>query len=48
MEMTGCKACKKTKMKKTKVGIVILGFYLIIASIYGTIEFIKTIIDLFK
>ena len=47
-EIKGCKSCKKTKMKNTKVGIVILGFFLIITSVYGTIELIKDIISLFK
>ena len=48
MENKECKECKKTDMSQMKVGIVILGFYLMGSSVYGTIVLIKNLIELFK
>jgi hypothetical protein len=45
---TGCKSCKQTGPGSFQIGGIILGSYMLFASIYGTIEIIKHIINLFK
>lgn len=51
MENTPQKDCKKCKQKGPgviQIGTIILGFYIIISSVYGTMTFIKDIIEYFK
>lgn len=42
-----CKKCGKPSSYK-HIGIIVLGFYVLTATIYGTIEILKQIISLFK
>jgi len=51
MENTLQKDCKKCKQKGPgviQIGSIILGFYIVISSVYGTMTFIKDIIEYFK
>lgn len=43
-----CKTCKQSGLTKFQKGSVILGLYILISAIYGTVEFIKDIILYFK
>ena len=43
-----CSKCNQTGPSKLQWGSIILGFYLLGASVYGTIEIVKDIISLFK
>lgn len=43
-----CKTCKQKGPGTFQIGSIILGFYVLITSIYGTIELFKGIIYLFK
>jgi hypothetical protein len=44
-----CKNCKKiTKMSKSEIAVALLGTYVLFSSIYGTIEIIGKIKDLFN
>lgn len=42
----GCNECKKKGVSKTQIGTIILGFYILFASIYGTIQLVKHLINL--
>ena len=43
-----CKTCKQKGPGAFQIGSIILGFYILISSIYGTVEIVKDIIELFK
>ena len=43
----GCQACKKS-FTSTQKGLIILSIYVLLSSIYGTIELIKNLIEIFK
>lgn len=43
-----CNECKKTPFDAKQVPIILLGFYILFSSVYGTIEIVKDIISLFK
>ena len=43
-----CKTCKQSGLTNFQKGSVILGLYILISAIYGTVEFIKDIISYFK
>lgn len=44
-----CNSCKsKNGVNNVKWGVIILGFYLLGSSIYGTIEIVKNIIESLK
>lgn len=44
-----CKKCKqKNGVSKTQIGGIVVGTYVLFASIYGTIVIINKIIDLFN
>ena len=43
-----CKTCKEKGPGTFQIGTIILGFYILFISIYGTIELFKGIISLFK
>ena len=45
-EVNGCNTCKKGISKK-QYGMVILGFYILGSSIYGTVQLIKSISSFF-
>jgi hypothetical protein len=45
-QVNGCKTCKKG-LSTTQKSMMFLGFYIILTSIYGTIELIKLISNLF-
>jgi hypothetical protein len=42
-----CKTCKSKKLSKTHWLIMIGSFYLLFASVYGTVKLIKELINLF-
>lgn len=42
-----CKKCKQTKIPAKQIGMIVLGFYVLFSSIYGTIQIISKIKDLF-
>lgn len=42
-----CKTCKRKSLSKSHWIIVISSFYLLFASVYGTIKLIKELISLF-
>ena len=41
----GCNECKKKGVSKTQIGTIILGFYILFTSIYGTIQLVKYLIN---
>jgi len=41
----GCKTCKQKGPSPFQIGTIILGFYLLSTSIYGTVVIIRNIID---
>jgi len=43
----GCKTCKQKGPGPVQVGSIILGSYLLFASIYGTITIVKEIMNYF-
>jgi hypothetical protein len=43
-----CKTCKQKGPGTLQIGTIVLGFYILFASIYGTIEFFKDIISCLK
>jgi hypothetical protein len=43
-----CKTCKQKGPGTLQIGSIILGFYILISSIYGTIFFLKEIVNFFK
>lgn len=48
-ETQGCKKCNQTKGIPTKqIVSIILGTYVLFAAIYGTIELVNKLINLFK
>jgi hypothetical protein len=47
-EKTNCKKCKQTGPSIKQIGMITLGFYLLISSGYGTYIFIKNIISFFN
>ena len=42
-----CKKCSKTSSYK-HIGVIVLGTYVLFATIYGSIELFKDLISLFK
>lgn len=42
-----CNECNQKGISKNQIGTIILGFYLLGAAIYGTIQIVKDIINLF-
>ena len=45
---SGCKSCKQKGPGPVQIGSIILGFYILGTSIYGTIVLFKDIISLFR
>jgi len=43
----GCKSCKQKGPGGFQIGTIILGFYILISSGYGTVEIFKNIYDFF-
>ena len=41
MEKKKCKSCKKTKLNKKEITLLIIAGYIFVTSVYGTIHFIK-------
>ena len=46
-QVTGCKQCQKG-LSTTQKGLVTLSIYILCTSVFGTIELIKYLIELFK
>jgi hypothetical protein len=44
----GCKSCKSKNPIKNPKGMMVIGGYILFATIYGTIELFKHIISWFK
>ena len=44
----GCKKCKQKGPGTFQIGSIILGFYVLFSSIYGTIELVKSMISWVK
>ena len=47
IELPGCKTFKdkSNNPRKTKVGVIVFGSYLLFRSVYGTIQLIKYVIN---
>ncbi len=43
-----CKTCNQTGPGKVQLGVIIVGFYMIFSSIYGTIQMVKDVINYFR
>jgi len=43
-----CKTCKQKGPGKFQIATIVMGFYLLSSSIYGTIVIIRNIIDFFN
>jgi hypothetical protein len=43
-----CQSCKQTGPGKVQIGVIVVGFYMIFTSIYGTIQIVKELINYFK
>jgi hypothetical protein len=44
----GCKTCKNNKLTTSQIWMVILSVFILITSIYGTIQLVKDIASFFK
>jgi hypothetical protein len=44
-QTSGCKKCKQKGPGALQIGSIIVGFYILFSSIYGTIEISKSIIS---
>ena len=42
----GCKKCKQRGVSKKQIGMIVLGFYILFSSIYGTIVLFNKLKDL--
>jgi hypothetical protein len=47
-QTSGCKKCKQKGPGALQIGSIIVGFYILFSSIYGTIEIGKSIISWVK
>jgi hypothetical protein len=47
-QTTGCKKCKQKGPGLIQIGSIILGLYILITSIYGTVTLFKDILSWFK
>jgi hypothetical protein len=47
-QQQGCKTCKQKGPGAFQIGTIILGFYILASSIYGTIVLVKDLISWFK
>jgi hypothetical protein len=45
-EVTGCKQCKKG-LSTSQQGMLVVGFYILLASVVGTFTIVKYLVDLF-
>jgi hypothetical protein len=45
-QTSGCKSCKSKNPIKSPKGMMVVGGYILFATVYGTITFIKDIIHL--
>jgi len=43
-----CKSCKEKGTGSFQIGTIILGFYILFSSCYGTVQIVKEIINFFK
>lgn len=43
-----CKTCKQKGPSPFQYGTIIIGFYILSAAVYGTIEIIRNIVELIK
>ena len=43
-----CKSCKQKGPSNLQIGSIILGFYVLFSSIYGTIKIAEYLISIFK
>lgn len=46
MSKGNCESCKQKNTSNKQVLLIIAGFYVLISSIYGTVTFIREIINL--
>ena len=46
MSNGNCESCKQKNTSNKQILLIIVGFYVLVSSIYGTITFIKEIINL--
>jgi len=44
----GCKTCKNNKLSASQVWMVVLSTFILVTSVYGTIQFVKDITNFFK
>jgi hypothetical protein len=44
----GCKSCKNNKLSNSQIWMVILSSFILITSVYGTIQLVKDILSFFK
>ena len=44
----GCKTCKQKGPSPFQYGTIIIGFYILSAAVYGTIEIIRNIVELIR
>lgn len=44
----GCKTCKNNKLSTSQVWMVVLSTFILITSVYGTIQLVKDIANFFK
>ncbi len=47
MSEKNCDTCKKTPLISIEKKALVVGFYLLVSSVYGTIEIVKKIISFF-
>ena len=45
---TGCKTCKNNNLSSSQVWMVVLSAFILITSVYGTIQLVKDIASFFK
>jgi hypothetical protein len=44
-QTSGCQKCRQKGPGAIQIGSIILGFYVLFSSIYGTIEIVKSIVS---
>lgn len=44
----GCKTCKNNKLSTSQVWMVVLSTFILITSVYGTIQLVRDIFNYFK
>lgn len=42
-----CKSCSQAKLEKVPIWLLVMSIYMLVASVYGTVQIVKDITSLF-